>query len=194
MSQVCLPGSSSPTEGTKHLQTQWWGSILLSPWIKHFWISINVMLCPIFRFRVGFISCRQMCSYLPMNSGRYFKISYLLWTTACPEQWTDSICYSVLSVWSHKILTEFAFITWRAEGWHSNYSSVMKKQHSQRRKKKSTINSVMTNIFRSSAKQSKYSGQRLKMKKSHNNTQDCDTGLLGSEYRVVNSPLTLLVV
>lgn len=52
--------------------------------------------------QLSFHADKYVCSYIQMNSGRYFKISYLLWATDYPRQWSDFICWSILSVQSHK--------------------------------------------------------------------------------------------
>lgn len=52
--------------------------------------------------QLSFHADKYVCSYIQMNSGRYSKISYLLWATDYPRQWSDFICWSILSVQSHK--------------------------------------------------------------------------------------------
>lgn len=52
--------------------------------------------------QLSFHADKYACSYIQMNSGRYPKISYLLWATDYPRQWSDFICWSILSVQSHK--------------------------------------------------------------------------------------------
>lgn len=91
------------------------------------------------------------------------------------------------------LVTKFAFSTWRAEVWDPDYSCVVKKQHSQRTTKKKEQYRQCDDKNFSRFRASVWQDSRSKMKTSNTTTHNCDTGLLGSEYRVVNSPLTLLV-
>lgn len=109
----------------------------LSLRIKHFGLSISIMLCTIFRIRAGSLHENEyLYSYFPMNSGRHFKTFYLLWATVYPDQWSDPTCCSILSGYSHKISHyKISFQHLKSP----NYSCLMKTQHSQRTKKKLAI-------------------------------------------------------
>lgn len=64
--------------------------------------------------------------------------------------------------------------------------------HREQKKKKEQYRQCDDKNF-SRFRASVWQDSRSKMKTSNTTTHNCDTGLLGSEYRVVNSPLTLLV-
>lgn len=146
--------------------------------------------------QLSFHADRYVCFYIQMNSGRYFKISYLLWATDYPRQWSDFICWSILSVQSHKTsnyrICFYYLESWRLRSQLQLYDG--KNTLTEKKKKNGSINNVMAKLLQSAAELYRTRVQRdnsPRMKKSYNTTQDHDTGLLRSEYRVVNSPLTL---
>lgn len=92
--------SSSPTEGPKYLWHQWWGNTILSLKSDVF-ESLEMSDFAQYSY-LEQVSGKYVCFYFPVNSRKYFKISYLLCATDYPGQWSDFICWSILSIQSHK--------------------------------------------------------------------------------------------